>query len=224
MLRRLIVIAALLAGALRAQAQVPAAAHPGAPAAVAPVPVRGSGGDTLDLPLDDAVLRALRSGDEAQLADANVDLLDAQSGVARAAVMPQLRLANTSYTHTFQSARGQAVGSLFNQANTYSFAGNLSQPIFQGGRAVAGWRAGNRLADAAVLSRAESRQDIALGVVRAYLTVLLDRELLAIQEANARLASERLAQVEGFEKAGRAARYDVLRARVERANIDPLLI
>ena len=228
MYRRLIVLAALAAAASGVQAQAVPPAHTPAPSPAPSSPASGAvsagGGDTLELALGDAVLRALRSGDEAQLADANVDLLDAQAGVARSTVMPQLRLSNSSYTHTFQSARGQAVGSLFNQANTYSVAANLSQTIFQGGRAVAGWRAGNRLADAAVLSRAEARQDIALGVARAYLTVLLDRQLLAIQEANAQLATDRLAQVEGFEKAGRAARYDVLRARVERSNIEPLLI
>ena len=223
---RFLLVAALLAGAARVEAQSPSGPGPvpaRPPAAPAASP-SGAAGDTLVIPLADAVGRALRSGDEARIADANVDLADAQVGVARASALPQLRLANTSYTHTIQSARGQAVGSLFNQANTYSALANLSQTIFQGGRALAGWRAGSRLADAAVLTRSETRQDIALDVARAYLTVLLDRELLAIQEANARLADERLAQVAGFEKAGRAARYDVLRARVERANIEPQLI
>lgn len=227
--RRLIVAAALIAGVAPLRAQVPArpGTTAGAAQRVAPSPsspAAPASGDTLNLPLEDAVARAVRSSDEAQIADAQVDLADAQTGVARASALPQLRLSNSSYTHTFQSARGQAVGSVFNQANTYSVAGNLSQTIFQGGRAVAGWRAGARLADAAVLSRQETEDDIALNVTRAYLTVLLNRELLAIQEANAKLGDERLAQVEGFEKAGRAARYDVLRARVERANLDPALI
>ena len=225
---RYLLVAALLAGAARLEAQSPSA--PGAASAHPPAPPPAasrsgaSSADTLVIPLAEAVGRALRSGDEARIADASVDLADAQVGVARSSALPQLRLSNTSYTHTIQSARGQAVGQLFNQANTYSAVANLSQTIFQGGRAMAGWRAGNRLADAAVLTRSETRQDIALGVARAYLTVLLNHELLAIQEANARLADERLAQVEGFEKAGRAARYDVLRARVERANIEPQLI
>ncbi len=223
MFRRLIVLALLAAAASRAQAQAPAPVRAGG-AAGARSASPAAAADTLDLALGDAVLRALRLGDEARIADATVDVADAQVGVARSQAMPQLRLASTSYTHTFQSARGQAVGSVFNQANTYSVAGNLSQTIFQGGRVVAGWRASNRLADAAVLSRAEARQDIALNVAAAYLTVLLDRQLLAIQEANARLAADRLAQVEGLAKAGQAARYDVLRARVERANIDPLVI
>jgi outer membrane protein TolC len=226
MLRRLIVLAAVAAGAGRLDAQAAAAARPAAtspgpaPMTTAPAP----GPDSLSLALGDAVARAFRTGDEAQIADALVDVADAQVGIARSAALPQLRLANTSYTHTIQSARGQAVGSLFNQANTYTLAGNLSQTIFQGGRAMAGWRSSNRLADAAVLTREETRDDIALSVTRAYLTVLLNRELLAIQEANARLADDRLAQVVGFEKAGRAARYDVLRARVERSNLEPLLI
>ncbi len=216
--KRLIVFAALLAGAVRLEAQ---GAIPNVRPPAPPVPAAA---DTLGLTLQDAIQRALRVGDEARAADAAVDIADAQVGVARSSALPQLRLANTSYTHTIQSARGQAVGSLFNQANTYGALANLSQTIFQGGRAVAGWRAGNRLADAAVFTRTETRQDIALLVTRAYLTVLLDAELVAIQEANLKLADDRLAQVQGFQRAGQAARYDVLRARVERANIEPLLI
>ena len=38
------------------------------------------------------------------------------------------------------------------------------------------------------------------------------------------MVSRRLVQVEQYERAGRAARYDVLRSRVERANIEPLAI
>jgi outer membrane protein TolC len=45
-----------------------------------------------------------------------------------------------------------------------------------------------------------------------------------IQTRNAQLADERLAQVQQLEQGGRAARYDVLRARVERANFEPTLI
>ncbi|HJU89632.1 MAG TPA: TolC family protein, partial [Gemmatimonadaceae bacterium] len=48
--------------------------------------------------------------------------------------------------------------------------------------------------------------------------------VVEIRAASLEQASARLTQVEQFQNAGRAARYDVLRARVERANIEPLVI
>jgi outer membrane protein TolC len=48
--------------------------------------------------------------------------------------------------------------------------------------------------------------------------------LAAIQDTAYALAGERLTQVQQFEKAGRASRYDVLRANVERANLQPAVI
>ncbi|MEO6525615.1 MAG: TolC family protein, partial [Gemmatimonadaceae bacterium] len=45
-----------------------------------------------------------------------------------------------------------------------------------------------------------------------------------LQEGNLVLANNRLAQIEQLERGGQAARYDVLRARVERSNLEPLVI
>jgi outer membrane protein TolC len=59
---------------------------------------------------------------------------------------------------------------------------------------------------------------------RAYLNALFTARIADIQRRNLVLADERLAQVQQLEKAGRASRYDVLRARVERANLEPLAL
>ena len=61
-------------------------------------------------------------------------------------------------------------------------------------------------------------------VQRAYLGALLAERLAELQQTNLQLASARLTQVQQFHNAGRAAQYDVLRAKVERANIEPLAI
>jgi outer membrane protein TolC len=65
---------------------------------------------------------------------------------------------------------------------------------------------------------------VTLQVQRAYLQALFAARIAELQETNLALASSRLAQVEQFERAGQAARYDVLRARVERSNLEPLAI
>src|SRR3982750_1305640 len=95
--------------------------------------------DTLHLSVDEAVTIALRQSDEIGIAAAQVDVADAQYGAARASALPQLRFSG-SYLRVYESARGQAVGSVFNQPNTYIGNANLSQTLFQGGRLVSAAR------------------------------------------------------------------------------------
>ncbi len=179
--------------------------------------------DTLSLSIQDAVTRALRVGDEARAASAQVEIADAQVTIARAAGLPQLRLSG-SQSHVTESARAQAVGSIFNQPNTYTANANFSQALFQGGRIMAGSRAANAVRSAARLDEAETKAQVALDVQRAYLQVLFANRLAEIQEAGLSLAAQRVKQAEQFEAAGRAARYDVLRARVQQANLEPVAI
>lgn len=192
---------------------------------VAQAPVAGTAvpGDTISLSLDAAVSRALQSGDEVRLAGAQVDVARAQIVGARATGLPQLRL-SSSYSHQLENARAQAVGSIFGQSNTYNTGANISQTLFQGGRVLSASRASSRVGEAAVLTADEVRRSVTLDVQRAYLAALLADRLVAIQEGNLALASDRLAQVQQLESGGRAARYDVLRARVERANLEPVVI
>ncbi|HYW08742.1 MAG TPA: TolC family protein [Longimicrobium sp.] len=178
--------------------------------------------DTLSLSLADAVQRA-RGGEEVSLAAGRVDAAAASLGTARAARLPTVRL-NTTFNHVYENARAQAVGAIFNQPNTYGANLNLGVPLYQGGRATQGERAARGIRDAARAELEATEADVSLVVLRAYLTALLADRLVAIQDSNLALADARLRQVEQFEASGRAARYDVLRARVERANGQPLAI
>jgi len=180
------------------------------------------GADTVAFSLESAVERALRYSDEVRTAAANVEVADAQVLTARAGGLPQLRLSGT-YTHQIENARAQAVGQIFNQPNTYNVNANVSQTLFQGGRVFAATRAAGRVRRAARLSAAETRALTTLDVQRAYLQALFSTRLVEIQEQNLTLASARVTQVQQLEEGGRAARYDVLRARVERANTEPAL-
>lgn len=179
--------------------------------------------DTLRLTLGDAVAIAMRQSDEVGLAATQVDIADALHGTARASLFPQLRVSG-SYTHTYESARGNAVGSVFNQPNTYIINSNLSQTLFQGGRLVYSTRAADYQRQVSRLDEREERALVTVQVQRAYLQALYSARIVELQTSNLLLASNRLAQVEQFERAGQAARYDVLRARVERSNLEPLAL
>ena len=179
--------------------------------------------DTLRLSLDEAVTLGLRVGDEVRLSAAQADIAEAQFDIARASMLPQLRI-NSSYSRTFESARSNAVSAVFNQPNTYTVNANLSQTLFQGGRLVATARAASALAEASRLNAEERKALYTVELQRAYLGALLAQRLADLQQTNLQLASARLTQVQQFHAAGRAAQYDVLRAKVERANIEPLAI
>jgi outer membrane protein TolC len=179
--------------------------------------------DSVALSLPDAISRAIRTGDEARTAAAQVEVTDAQVTIARAAGLPQLRI-QANQSHVFESARAAAVGQIFNQPNTYTANAILSQSLFQGGRVLAASRAASQLRTASRMDETETVAQVALDVQRAYLQALFARRLAEIQDTAFALAGERLTQVQQFEKAGRASRYDVLRAGVERANLEPALI
>jgi len=179
--------------------------------------------DTIRLSVQEAVAIAQRASDEVRLSAALVEAADAQVALARSSGLPQLRV-NTSYSHVYENARSTAVNAVFNQPNTYAVTASLSQTLFQGGRIVAATRAAGDMRAASRLDEQETRARLNVDVQRAYLNALFDARLADIQRRGVELATARLDQLQQLQAAGRAARYDVLRARVERANLEPLAI
>lgn len=179
--------------------------------------------DTLRLGIEAAVTMAIRQGDETRLAAAQVDVTDAQITTARAAGLPQLRL-NGTYTQVIENARANIVGSVFGQSFTYNTNVNVSQALFQGGRIFAGARAAANARRSARFDQTEVRARVSVDIQRAYFRAQLAERLLEIQLRNLALADERLKQVERLQAGGRASRYELLRARVERTNLEPGVI
>jgi outer membrane protein TolC len=189
---------------------------------LASAPLAAQAGDSLDLPLGRA-LELARAGEEVGLAERRVDAANAAVGSARATGLPTVRFSST-FNHVYENARAQAVGQIFNQPNTYGANLTLSVPLFQGGRAVQGMRAARSLRQAATADVENAELDIDLATLDAYLAAQLADRLVAIQDSNLVLAEARVRQAEQFEAGGRGSRYDVLRARVERSNLEPALI
>jgi outer membrane protein TolC len=78
--------------------------------------------------------------------------------------------------------------------------------------------------DAADAQLDETRQEVVARTRTAYLDALYTERLVAIAEDGRRLADEQLRRVELNQRVGSAAEYDLLRARVEAANQDPLVV
>ena len=180
--------------------------------------------DTIRLSVSDALTRVLRESDEIRIGQAQLEVTSAQVTQARASGLPALNLRG-SYTQQTRNARAAIVSAgIFGQNYTYTTTLALTQPIFQGGRIFAGMRAAAEAREASRQNLAETRARLTLNAQTAYLDAILARELVIIQEENAKLADARLLQVQQLEKAGRASRYDLLKARVDRANLEPVLL
>lgn len=188
-----------------------------------PIAAQTVSGDTVRLSLSEAVRRADQIGEEVRIARANLNATGAEITIARAAGLPHLNL-NATENRTVASARGQAVGSVFNQPYTYNTSISGSQSLFQGGRVVNGVRAANAVTAASQQDLAETRSVVDLQTQSAYLNVLFTRRVVQIQQQAYDQAAARARQAEQFQQAGRFSRYDVLRARVELANIEPQLL
>lgn len=112
----------------------------------------------------------------------------------------------------------------FGRENTWTGGVTVSQLLFQGGKVGAGLRGARAYEDAAGASLEETRQDITYRTRRAFLNALYSERLVSIAEDGQRLAQDQLRRVELNQRVGSAADYDLLRARVEVANQDPLVI
>lgn len=191
--------------------------------AISPSPALSQRADTLRVTVAEAVSHALQSSDEARLSRLSMQQSDAQFGAARATIVPQIRFQG-SYSQVVQNARATIVGSVFGQSYTYQGTFIASQTLFQGGRLLWGSRSASRLREATEYDAGETRARLAVDMQRAYLNAIYLGRLVELQQRNLALSTERLQQVDQLLTAGRASRYDVLRARVARANIEPLVL
>lgn len=179
--------------------------------------------DTLQLDLPGAVARALRLSDETRLAALSLDAASASLTSARASVFPQVTF-NSSYSQTVRNARAAIVGNVFGQSYNYAATLNITQTLFQGGRAYYGWRSASHARQASVFDAQENRALLQVDVQRAYLDVLFAARMVTIQRNGLALARERVTQVEQLTTAGRASRYDLLSARVSATNFEPVVL
>lgn len=179
--------------------------------------------DTARMSIGDAVSHAIQASDEIRLSRLALQVSDAQFGAAMASSVPQLRFQGNN-SQSLRNARGDIVGAAFQQSYTFQGTFIATQTLFQGFRIVSGARAATRLRDAAEFDAGETRARIAVDIQRTYLNALYFARIAELQERNLALANERLAQVDQLLSAGRSSRFDLLRARVLRSNIEPLVL
>jgi outer membrane protein TolC len=179
--------------------------------------------DTLRVTVGEAVAHAIRESDEARISRLALQTTDAQFRAALAPGIPQLRFQGNN-SQSLKNARGDIVGAAFQQSYTFQGTFIATQTLFQGGRIFSASRLATHARDAAEYDAGETRARLAVDMQRAYLNATYFARVAELQEKNLALASDRLAQVDQLLAAGRSSRFDQLRARVLRSNIEPLVL
>jgi outer membrane protein TolC len=191
--------------------------------------------DTVRLTLDEAVQRALTSGEEMRTARAQVREANGQVTEAWSAALPQVT-SSVLYTRQFASIfedlappPGDTGGIDFSQtpfgaANAWNLELRASQLLWSSGKVGAALKGARAYRRGAGATADQTASDIAFRVKRAYLDAALAEQLLVIARAGLDQAREHLAQVTRFQLAGTRAEYDLLRAQVDVANQEPLVV
>ena len=112
----------------------------------------------------------------------------------------------------------------FGSPNTYVASVTLTQTLFQGGKVGAGIRGAHAYEEAARAQLDETRRDVTFRVTQAYLNAVYAARIVDISEAAQVQVNDQLHRVSLNHQVGSAADYDLLRAQVEAANQEPLVI
>lgn len=180
-----------------------------------------------DLPLEDALRRALDESEEVAAAELSVESARAGQSSALSSWLPQVS-GSASYSHTFASEYDDLFGDTgganpfadlpFGKADTWRLGLSASQGIYQGGRVLATRKlaeAGHRLAESQLDS---ARASAVLAAAQAYYDALLADRMVSILEASLARAETTLANTKLANEVGRAPDFEVLRASVTAEN------
>lgn len=202
-------------------------------AAFAVAPLGAQTRDTIRLSMEVAVERALASGEEMRTAraivrDANGTVIEAMS-----AALPHVT-GSVSYTRQFASlyedfGTDTVIAPIFQDspfgaANSWNMELRATQLLFASGKVGAALKGAKAYRESANYTAEQTASDITLAVKRAYLEASMTEQLVAIARASLVQARDNLAQVQRFQLAGTRAEYDLLRAQVDVANQEPVVV
>jgi outer membrane protein len=100
----------------------------------------------------------------------------------------------------------------------------FSQPLFAGGRLMAGYRQAKDNLKAVQESVRLSEQETVFNVKQAFYGYLLAREFASVADESLRLAEDFMVNVKNLHEVGMASKFDLLRSEVQVANLKPQAI
>ncbi len=188
----------------------------------------------LDITLEKAIALALEQNRDVLIADQDRSKADAQVGEARSDALPQIT-AIGQYTRNVKkpvlflppdnpfNPSGSTVAFEIGSDNAYAMGASLSQTLFSRKVGVALDIAGS-YHDYTEEGFRAARQSVACQVKKAFYLVLLSRKLVDANRQGLDVVRANFENVQSQYRHGSAAEFDLIRAEVEMANTEPLLI
>jgi outer membrane protein TolC len=211
-------------------------------AAAVPLHAQGTRADSaarppVKLTLEAAVKRALGEGEEMRSAQAQYRDTQGQVREALSGALPQVS-GSVTYSRQFASiyqglgggtGADSGLGDLFKNspfgaANAWNFSVTASQLLFSAGKVNAGLKAARAARFGAEAQTRETAADVTFRVKRAYLQAQYRQRAVEVAQAGLEEARRQLRQVQLFQNAGTRAEYDLLRAQVDAANQEPIVV
>jgi outer membrane protein len=197
--------------------------------------------DKLVLTLDGSMELAFKNNPRYQIALREVKKANASIGEAYSNILPQINAsANLQHSWDIQESTipnfiKAGLGSSFpgydqmddfirlsfGLENTLTYGAILTQPLFLGGAGVAGIRAANAAERAMESNLEATRQNLIYNTANAFYACLVAKEVAIVQEEALEQAQENYEMVEKKYNAGAASKFDLMRAKVNVANLRP---
>ena len=207
------------------QAAAPAAETAPASPQQAPVPATPAANNPAtpangELNLHQAIDLAMKQNRALQAVLQERDIAQGRVTESYSAALPHIT-ANGSYARLDEVSQFEIAGQQVSMGFKDNYSSDISvfQPLFHGG-AILGTLKSASLSS--LMSAEQIRgaiQGTIFQVAKAYYDVLLSQRMVEVTEAAAASAQAHLADVENMKRAGAAADYDVLRAKVEVSNL-----
>jgi len=184
-----------------------------------------SGGE-IKVNLNAAIDLALENNESYLIAKKEVDRASSQVMEAASGALPQLT-GGLTYLRNWKVPTGvfqfgnETVKIKFGTDNTYTADLTLRQPLYSGGRTIAAFsiaRLYKKLSRETVRAAA---QELKVQVYNSFFSAVLAGEVNRVSTRSLELARENLDVVQKMFTQGMASEYDLLRARVEVANLQP---
>jgi outer membrane protein len=195
--------------------------------------------DTLRLSLDEAVERALETGEEVQLVRESIIQAEEEITQVRSGALPQVS-GNLTYNRQLRSIFDDLGGAAppdngmdgedpfaglpFGRPNTWIASLSINQTLYAAGQVSIGLDIADRVRSLLRYELEEVRAELSQEVRQAYFQSVFTTLLIEIAEEAWELADRQLREVEDFERQGVASELDVLTARVERDNLEPAIV
>ena len=198
----------------------------------------GQADPLLSLTMGQSVDLALQHNHDMRTSEEDIAAAEARIREARSAAFPGLDL-SAAYNHTWiqpeavitisgEDADGNTVKQTqtvaFGQPNYLSAGISLQQTLYAGGKVRNGLVAAEVYADQARARTRATRHAISYQVQRTFLGAAMAREAIGVAELALNQARQHRDQVAKRHAGGNASEFDLLRADVEVANLEPPLI